>query len=52
MLAPDEDRPELGSDLQQMNNFLYGDDPKGLRCPLGSHVRRMNPRDTPLDAAG
>jgi deferrochelatase/peroxidase EfeB len=48
MLAPDEDRPELGSDLQQMNNFLYGDDPKGLRCPLGSHVRRMNPRDTPL----
>ena len=48
MLAPDEDRPELGADLQQMNNFLYGEDPKGLRCPLGSHVRRMNPRDTPL----
>ena len=48
MLAPDEDRPELGSDLHQMNNFLYGEDPKGLRCPLGSHVRRMNPRDTPL----
>ena len=48
MLAPDEDRPELGSDLQQMNNFLYGEDPKGLRCPLGAHVRRMNPRDTPL----
>ena len=48
MLAPEEDRPELGSDLQQMNNFLYGEDPKGLRCPLGSHIRRMNPRDTPL----
>jgi Dyp-type peroxidase family len=48
MLAPDQDRPELGSDLEQMNNFLYGEDPKGLRCPLGSHVRRMNPRDTPL----
>jgi len=48
MLAPDEDRPELGSDLKQMNYFLYGDDPKGLRCPLGSHVRRMNPRDTTL----
>jgi deferrochelatase/peroxidase EfeB len=48
MLTPDADRPELGSDLKQMNNFLYGDDPKGLRCPLGSHVRRMNPRDTPL----
>jgi deferrochelatase/peroxidase EfeB len=48
MLAPEEDRPELGSDLQQMNNFLYAEDPKGLRCPLGSHIRRMNPRDTPL----
>lgn len=48
MLAPDEDRPELGSDLQQMNNFFYAEDPKGLRCPLGSHIRRMNPRDTPL----
>jgi Dyp-type peroxidase family len=48
MLAPDEDRPELGSDLQQMNNFLYNEDPKGLRCPLGAHVRRMNPRDSQL----
>ena len=48
MLAPEEDRPELGSDLQQMNNFFYAEDPKGLRCPLGSHIRRMNPRDTPL----
>jgi Dyp-type peroxidase family len=48
MLAPDTDRPELASDLQQMNNFLYGDDPNGLRCPLGSHIRRMNPRDTQL----
>ena len=48
MLAPDHDRPELGSDPQQMNNFLYGSDPTGLRCPLGAHARRMNPRDTPL----
>jgi len=50
MLAPDADQPELGSDLQQMNNFLYaeGDDTAGLRCPLGAHIRRMNPRDTAL----
>ena len=48
MLAPDADEPELGSDAQRINNFLYGDDPKGLRCPLGAHARRMNPRDTAL----
>ena len=50
MLAPDADQPELGSDLQRMNNFLYADpgNDRGLRCPLGAHIRRMNPRDTPL----
>ncbi len=25
---------------------MYGDDPHGLKCPLGAHVRRMNPRDS------
>lgn len=29
------------------NDFLLGrDDPQGLRCPLGAHIRRMNPRDS------
>ncbi|AUC80766.1 Dyp-type peroxidase [Lacinutrix sp. Bg11-31] len=29
------------------NDFLYAkDDPKGLKCPFGSHARRMNPRDS------
>jgi Dyp-type peroxidase family len=49
MLAPEQDAPELGSDLQQMNNFKYAQDPKGLRCPIGAHIRRMNPRDTELE---
>lgn len=53
MLAPDQDRPELGTDPAQVNNFLYaselkGNDPHGLRCPRGAHIRRMNPRDTEL----
>ena len=26
------------------NRFTYDDDPRGLRCPLGAHVRRANPR--------
>ncbi|MEP0191928.1 MAG: hypothetical protein ABJP70_05825 [Erythrobacter sp.] len=29
------------------NDFTYGrDDPRGLECPLGSHIRRANPRDS------
>jgi Dyp-type peroxidase family len=29
------------------NDFLFGrEDPEGLRCPLGAHVRRANPRDS------
>jgi Dyp-type peroxidase family len=28
------------------NDFVYGDDTDGQICPKGSHVRRVNPRDT------
>ncbi|MFI7067042.1 Dyp-type peroxidase [Kribbella sp. NPDC050124] len=45
-LAPDADDPELGADPARNNNFLYGDDPRGLKVPIGSHARRMNPRDS------
>jgi Dyp-type peroxidase family len=27
------------------NDFTYAGDPEGLRCPLGAHIRRANPRD-------
>lgn len=47
VLAPDKDDPALGSDPQRNNNFNYSQmDPHGYAVPLGSHVRRMNPRDT------
>ncbi len=38
--SPDQDdRPE--------NDFSYGtDDPQGLHCPFGAHIRRANPRDS------
>jgi Dyp-type peroxidase family len=26
------------------SDFSYDDDPRGSRCPLGAHVRRVNPR--------
>jgi Dyp-type peroxidase family len=40
-LVPDGDDPLLA----ERDDFLYADDPGGLRCPLGAHVRRTNPRD-------
>jgi Dyp-type peroxidase family len=45
-LSPDRDDPALGADASRNNDFLYhDDDPRGLKCPIGSHIRRMNPRD-------
>ena len=44
-LSPDHDDPELGADPQRNNDFLYGDDPRGFKCPVGAHARRANPRD-------
>ena len=47
VLSPDKDDPVLGADLQRNNDFNYKQmDPHGYAVPLGSHVRRMNPRDT------
>ena len=42
-LAPDADDPSLAD----ANDFAYhDDDPRGVRCPVGSHIRRSNPRDS------
>lgn len=32
----------------EQNAFTYRSDPEGLRCPLGAHVRRANPRNADL----
>src|SRR5262245_35539981 len=46
-LAPDKDDPTLGADSQRNNDFGFAKtDPHGYAVPLGSHIRRMNPRDT------
>ena len=50
-LCPLHDDPELGSDSQRNNAFLFKEnDAIGYQTPCGSHVRRMNPRDS--DVAG
>lgn len=46
-LAPQRDNPELGADALRNNDFDYRNmDPVGYAVPLGSHIRRLNPRDT------
>ena len=50
-LSPERDDPELGADPERNNDFLYGDDLRGFKCPAGAHARRANPRDS-LDHDG
>lgn len=45
-LAPDRDDPALGADPLRNNDFTYAADQDGRQVPHGSHMRRMNPRDT------
>jgi Dyp-type peroxidase family len=50
VLSPDKDDPQLAADPQRNNNFNYKEmDPQGYAVPLGSHARRMNPRDTAVN---
>ncbi len=43
-LVPEEPN---GSEEDAKNNFLYyHEDRSGLKCPIGAHIRRANPRDS------
>lgn len=44
-LCPMHDDPALGADRLRNNDFRYAEDKAGYRTPIGSHVRRSNPRD-------
>ncbi len=57
VLSPDTDTPPGGILPEQLNDFEYvkadgSGDPKGLRCPVGSHIRRVNPRGQPVAGQG
>jgi deferrochelatase/peroxidase EfeB len=47
-LVPIQGQPIPGTDPKssKQNQFSYDDDPAGLRCPFGAHIRRTNPRNT------
>ncbi len=56
-LSPETDRPAGGISPEQLNNYEYvnadgSGDPKGLRCPVGAHMRRINPRGQPVTGQG
>jgi Dyp-type peroxidase family len=45
-LSPDKDDPDIVADPLRRNAFQYAqDDPDGRKTPVGSHIRRINPRD-------
>jgi Dyp-type peroxidase family len=48
-VCPFKDDPAVAADPVRRNTFLYkDDDPRGLKTPLGSHLRRANPRDSDI----
>jgi deferrochelatase/peroxidase EfeB len=56
-LSPDSDSPAGGMSPDALNNFEYvnadgSGDPRGLRCPVGAHIRRVNPRGQPVTGQG
>jgi deferrochelatase/peroxidase EfeB len=56
-LSPDTDSPPGGIAPERLNDFDYVDvdgtgDPKGIRCPVGAHMRRINPRGQPVTGQG
>jgi deferrochelatase/peroxidase EfeB len=56
-LSPETDSPPGGIPLEKLNDYEYvnadgSGDPKGLRCPVGAHMRRINPRGQPVTGQG
>jgi Dyp-type peroxidase family len=52
-LSSSEPDSTIAHNRVRANDFVYADDPHGHKCPLGSHVRRTNPRDSlPAGAEG
>ena len=49
LLLPDGVAEPAGAALaNKAQDFDFAHDPAGLGCPLGAHIRRMNPRNDPL----
>ena len=56
-VSPDTDSPAGGISPEQLNDFGYVEadgsgDAKGIHCPVGAHIRRVNPRGEPVAGQG
>jgi hypothetical protein len=54
LVDPQKDPHRYAAPEQALIDFRYKDDPQGLKCPLTSHMRRVNTRDmlAPRDTDG
>jgi Dyp-type peroxidase family len=44
-LSPDKEDSSIATDPSRNVNFTFGKDLAGTSCPIGAHLRRVNPRD-------
>ncbi len=51
-LSPDTDSPNPAIGLDTINQYDYTADLRGNRCPVGAHMRRNNPRNSPIAGGG
>jgi Dyp-type peroxidase family len=56
-VSPDTDTPAGGISPEQLNDFGYVEadgsgDTKGIQCPVGAHIRRVNPRGSTVAGQG
>jgi deferrochelatase/peroxidase EfeB len=56
-LSAETDSPPGGIPSEKLNDFEYvnadgSGDPRGLLCPVGAHIRRVNPRGQPITGQG
>ena len=45
-VSPEQDYPGYIARGQALADFTYGEDSSGLKCPIASHTRRVNTRDS------
>ena len=50
-LSPAKDTPDPPIETEDLNKYDYTNDDQGNICPVGSHMRRANPRNAPVAGA-